>query len=69
MWSLLENRKNSPPSNIRQGRFIGMPESAREEYLKDLKKKITDGYFYKDNILSRVADELAPTYAETMGGE
>jgi hypothetical protein len=69
MLSMLENHKNTPPSNIRQGRFIGMPENVREEYLKDLKKKITDGYFYKDTILSRVADELAPTYAETMGGE
>ena len=69
MWSMLEKRNNIQPSNVRQGRFIGMPESAREAYLQDLKQKISDGYFFRDTILARVADELAPTYAESAGSE
>jgi hypothetical protein len=64
---MFETRNKIQPSNVRQGRFVGMPERAREDYLKDLKQKISDGYFFKDAILSRVADELAPVYEETSG--
>jgi hypothetical protein len=66
---MLEKRNTISPSNVRQGRFVGMPEGAREEYLKDLKRKITEGYFFKESVIARIADELTPTYAETSGAE
>jgi hypothetical protein len=55
------------PSNVRQGRFLWMSESARNDYLATLKQKITEGYFFSDPILSRVAEDLAPLYAESSG--
>lgn len=69
MVIMLEKRNNIPPSNVRQGRFIGMPEGTREDYVRDLKRKITEGYFFKESVIARIADELTPTYAETSGAD
>jgi hypothetical protein len=55
------------PSNIRQGRFLWMSETAQRDYLVSLKQKIGEGYFFSDSILSKLADDLAPMYAETSG--
>jgi hypothetical protein len=62
----LRDRRNYP-SNVRQGRFLWMSETAQRDYLTTLKQRISEGYYYSDGILSRIAEDLAPMYAESSG--
>ena len=62
----LRERRNCP-SNVRQGRFLWMSDTAQHDYLATLKRKISEGYFFSEAILSRIAEDLAPMYAETSG--
>jgi hypothetical protein len=55
------------PSNVRRGRFLWMAESARREYLKNLKERIDEGYFFRDAVLKQIADDLAPLYVDSTG--
>jgi hypothetical protein len=43
-----------------------MEEAEQESYLRNLKARISDGYYYSDLILSRVADELANVMADVV---
>ena len=61
------NKHGDYPSNVRQGQFLWMPEGAQKDYLTTLKQKIAEGYFYKETILMRIAEDLAPTYADSAG--
>jgi hypothetical protein len=55
------------PSTVRRGRFLWMSESAQREYLKNLKERIDEGYFFRDAVLRQIADDLAPLYVESTG--
>ena len=57
------------PSNVRQGRFLCLPEEARNDYLATLKRKIAEGYFFSDSTITRLAEDLAPAYSESTGSE
>lgn len=52
--------------SIRKGKFLWMEPGAKENYIDTLKKKIADGYFYSDKILSKVVDELAPVLNDNV---
>jgi hypothetical protein len=52
--------------NNRKGKFLWMEPRAKENYLDALKKKIAEGYFYSDKILSKVVDELAPVLNDNV---
>jgi hypothetical protein len=43
-----------------------MDEKSRKSYLSKLAKKISEGYFYSETILSKVVDELAPVFDDTV---
>ncbi len=58
--------KQSDSLNIRKGQFLWMEEAEQESYLRNLKARISDGYYYSDLILSRVADELANVMADVV---
>lgn len=57
---------NHEPQNSRKGKFVGMQEQDRQLYIKSLKKKISDGYFYSDAILSRIVDDIAPVFSDSV---
>ena len=46
-----------------------MAESDRNAYLASLRLKIAEKYYFSDAILSRLAEELAPVYSESIGNE
>ncbi len=58
----------APPKNpaIRQGRFIWMDESTKKNYLSTLKKRIEEGYYFSDNVITRIVDEIAPVINDTI---
>jgi len=57
---------NMQPHNpaLRKGQFLWMDPSAQEAYLKKLKQRIADGYYYSEQIFTKVADELTPVLEE-----
>lgn len=59
---------NIPQRNpaIRQGQFLWMDESARKKYLSSLKKKIEEGYFYSEKVVSRIVEEIAPVIHDVI---
>jgi hypothetical protein len=63
---LLRDRRKCP-SNVRQGRFLWMSETAQRDYLVTLKQKISEGFFFSEAILSKISEDLAPTYVEASG--
>jgi hypothetical protein len=48
----------------RKGQFLWMEPSARTSYLQTLKKKISDGFYYSESVLSKVAEDLTPILEE-----
>ena len=63
----MEPRKDSP--NIRTGRFLWMEEALKKAYLKDLRHRIEDGYFFRDGIVMKIVDDIAPVMNECIDGE
>jgi hypothetical protein len=55
--------------NIRNGRFLWMDEKEQKRYLAVLNKKITEGFFASDQILSRLVDEMAPVFNDFLDGD
>jgi hypothetical protein len=63
----MEPRKDSP--NIRSGRFLWMDEALKKEYLRELRHRIEDGYFFSDGIVTKIVDDIAPVMNECIDGE
>lgn len=57
------------PSAVRRGRFLWMDKTSREKYLADLTRRIANGHFFSDAILTRVVDELAPVLSDAVDGD
>jgi hypothetical protein len=57
-----------PPSNpsIRQGRFQWMDDSAKNKYISVIKKRIADGYYFSEKVITQVVDEIAPVVNDTV---
>jgi hypothetical protein len=63
----VEPHKESP--NIRSGRFLCLQEGERKQYLQDLRCRIEEGYFFKESIVTKIVDEIAPVMNECVDGE
>jgi hypothetical protein len=63
----VEPRKDSP--NIRTGRFLWMDEALKKEYIRELRRRIEDGYFFSDGIVTKIVDDIAPVMNECIDGE
>jgi hypothetical protein len=59
----------APPSNVRHGRFLWMPDKSRKEYLDALREKIESKYFFSDSVFMQLAEDLAPLYIESTGND
>lgn len=57
------------PSKVRKGRFLWMDAVSRSDYLSVLTKRIAQGYFFSDAVLSEIVDEIAPIIEENTGQE
>jgi hypothetical protein len=62
------DRSNSATA-IRKGRFLWMDESSRKSYIEALNRKIAEGYFFSDTILTKVVDDLAPIMGEAVDND
>jgi hypothetical protein len=59
----------APPSKVRHGRFLWMPEQSRKDYLNALREKIESHYFFSDSVFVQLAEDLAPLYIESTGSD
>lgn len=46
-----------------------MEEGLKKEYLRDLKHRIENGYFFKDIIMTKIVDDIAPVMNDCVDGE
>lgn len=60
----MEFMRSPQPNNMRKGQFLWMNPAAQKNYLKGLKDKIAEGYYFSEGIYRKVADELAPVIAD-----
>lgn len=51
---------------LRQGQFIWMEEGARNRYIADLKRKIKNGFYSSEKVLSKIVEEIAPVVDDTL---
>jgi hypothetical protein len=65
--SMFENLE--APTTIRRGRFLWLPEPARKAYVKNLRDKISKGYFSSESVIAQIVEELAPLYADSAAHE
>jgi len=49
---------------VRKGQFLWMDENSRKTYLEALNRRISEGYYYSEKILSKVVEDLAPMMGE-----
>ncbi len=54
---------------LRQGQFQWMDEPDKKGYLSKLKKRIDEGFYFSDKVISRIVEEIAPVLNETVGIE
>jgi hypothetical protein len=57
------NARQSGNGN-RKGQFLWMDPPARNNYLQNLKAKISEDYFFSESVLSKIVDDLAPIIDE-----
>jgi hypothetical protein len=62
---MMHTEPNENP-NIRKGKFLWLQDSARNRYLETISRKITEGFYFSENVISRIVDEIAPTFGEVM---
>jgi len=62
---------NAPQRNpaIRQGQFLWMDEPAKRSYLSSLKKKIEEGYYHSEKVISRIVEEIAPVVDDIVDND
>jgi len=58
-----------PSSGIRKGQFLWMDPAPRSRYLDTLRKKISSGYYYSDQVLTSIVDDIAPLIDEVISGK
>jgi hypothetical protein len=46
-----------------------MEEALKKEYLRGLRCRIEDGYFFSDGIVTKIVDDIAPVMNECIDGE
>jgi hypothetical protein len=56
----MEVRNDSP--HMKTGRFLWMDTNSKKLYLEALNKKIVEGYFFSEQILSKIVDDMAPVF-------
>ncbi len=64
---IVDPQKDTP--NLRTGRFLWMDDIARKRYLTDLAQRIEQGYFYRDTIVTKIVDDIAPVINECLEDE
>jgi len=47
-------------THVRSGKFLWMEDGLKREYLKDLKRRIENGYFFNESIVAKIVDDIAP---------
>ncbi len=52
--------------SIRRGRFHWMDDAAKKQYISIIKKRISDGYYFSEKIITQVVDEIAPVINDTV---
>jgi hypothetical protein len=52
--------------NLRKGQFLWRDEPERSRYIEKLSRRIADGFYFSDDILSQIVEELAPVFNETL---
>jgi len=60
----MEQASRNP--SVRQGRFFGMDDDTKKKYISMIKRRITDGYYFSEKILTYVVDEIAPVLSESI---
>jgi hypothetical protein len=60
------NKFNEFSAHSHIGRFMWMDDSAKKEYLSSLNKKISEGYYSSDRILSNIVEDLAPVFDKNV---
>ncbi len=47
---------------IRQGQFLWMEKDAQSDYLTCLKGRIASGFYYSEQVIGKIVEELAPAF-------
>lgn len=58
------NQRVNP--QIKKGQFLWKDELSKQKYLNSLKKKIAEGFYFSDKVISRVVEEIAPAFDEVI---
>jgi hypothetical protein len=57
----------NPQTGKRMGKFLWMENSSeRENYIEELRRKVTDGFFTSDSVIGSIVDELAPAISDSI---
>ena len=46
-----------------------MDESERRQYLSDLRSRMDEGFFFREEIVSKIVEDIAPVLNDCMEGE
>jgi len=55
--------------NVRKGQFLWKEERERRQYIEMLSKKISSGFYFSDDVLSEIVNEIAPIFNEKLAGQ
>ena len=47
---------------LRQGQFLWRDKDGQSDYLANLKSRIAAGFYFSDNVIGRIVDDLAPAF-------
>jgi len=55
--------------HVRKGRFLWMEAEARAKYISDLKNRIGAGYYFTDQIVDKIVEEIATVVNDAVDRE
>jgi hypothetical protein len=60
-------RQESQPGH--KGQFLFLESTARRKYVSALRLKIRQGYFTSDDVLTKLVEEIAPAFNDSINPE
>ena len=60
---------NRTSNGVRKGRFLWMNTEDQDRYLSELTNRIASDFYFSDQVMSKIVDDLAPVFCDSADAE
>ncbi len=56
-------------NGVRKGRFLWMNSEDQDRYLSELSNKISSDFFFSEQVMAKIVDDIAPVFCDSADTE